>query len=387
MSFAHAVQVKRSTLSVYADVAILYALEEESDYFEEIFGVQLSPDSDEKTGRVFQLFSVIPPKGLPYKCVTAFVGSMGPQDAALLTTLLLQKYKPRTIVLVGIAGSLDSDVLVGDVVVADAVEDYLQDGRLEDGLFKPAGRVYRPHVRLTNTSRYLRVAHRNVWERIEKAACADAMEALDSIRPAGNQKLLASIIRSDSFVSKTGHLASGPVVGASSAFAQWLKTLDRKFLALEMESAGVMNAVYQGAGDERTLIIRGISDLTDERKALLDKAGGGVFRGLAMRNALRLVIAFFEGGEFERNNGSSTSGNQPSSVAQNSSSGARDIIVAERSIFEDTKTGDISGEKISGSAPQHHSAGNIEVLKEGIVRRSCIGDISGINIKGTDQPE
>jgi nucleoside phosphorylase len=287
-------------LSTAVDVAILFALEEESNCLEPFLKEQPRSERDDKSGRAFQLFSVCPSDDYTYKCVTTFVGSMGAQDAGHVTALLLRRYSPRTIVLVGIAGSLDSDILVGDVVVAETIEDYFQDGRVEDGRFAAAGRVYRPHTRLMNVARHLRKTHPVVWQRLREQSSTDAADAVCTMK---NPETVSALIRGGGLKIAVGHIASGPVVGTARSFASWLKTLDRKFLALEMESAGVMNAIYQCAGDERALIVRGISDLSDERKKQLDTAGSGVFRGLAMRNALRLIMALFESGAFEHREG------------------------------------------------------------------------------------
>jgi len=73
-------------------------------------------------------------------------------------------------------------------------------------------------------------------------------------------------------------------------FAQWLKkTFDRKFVAVEMESAGFMNAAYEFGEEARVIVIRGISDSADAKKKELDKLGSGVLRRLAMSNALRAL--------------------------------------------------------------------------------------------------
>ena len=49
---------------------------------------------------------------------------VGKVYAAILTTLVLKKFKPELVVNVGCAGSLNSDVHVGDVVVANRVADW-----------------------------------------------------------------------------------------------------------------------------------------------------------------------------------------------------------------------------------------------------------------------
>ena len=78
------------------------------------------------------------------------------------------------------------------------------------------------------------------------------------------------------------------MVGRTTFFVDWLKNRrDRKYLALEMESAGIMTAAHTRATS--TLIIRGISDYCDDRKKELDKIGNGVLRRYAMSNAIALL--------------------------------------------------------------------------------------------------
>ena len=87
----------------------------------------------------------------------------------------------------------------------------------------------------------------------------------------------------------TGHIASGPIVGATNQFVQWLKEKrDRKLVALEMESVGVMNAAHKRAY-QFTNYSRNFSDYSDERKTKLDEISGGALRRYAMNNALALL--------------------------------------------------------------------------------------------------
>jgi nucleoside phosphorylase len=64
-----------------------------------------------------------------------------------------------------------------------------------------------------------------------------------------------------------GKVASGPIVAGSSRFTAWLKSRDRKYLVVEMESAGVLAACEPF--DVTTMVIRGVSDFGDDRKKQL----------------------------------------------------------------------------------------------------------------------
>jgi hypothetical protein len=55
-----------------------------------------------------------------------------------------------------------------------------------------------------------------------------------------------------------------------------------------MEAAGVLCATY-GMSTE-TVIIRGISDLADDRKQGMDRIGGGGLRRYAMENAISILL-------------------------------------------------------------------------------------------------
>jgi nucleoside phosphorylase len=283
------------TVASVTDVAILFALEEE---FEEFFPYMKDVENEpHRTGTQFYVFEY---KGSrrEYTCVSTFVGTMGAQDAFDLTATVIDRYRPRTIVLIGIAGSLDKRVCVGDVVVADSVDDYLQDARVlpADGSFhfQLSGRTYRPNIIPINQLRHLKFSHTADYKLLMDQCRSDLNGLLDSLKP-GERDAAAKIVRSGDVAITSGHLASGSVVGAANAFAGWLRSnRDRKYLAIEMESAGVMNAIYRRAGDEQALIIRGISDYSDERKDLLDQIGGGVFRGWATRNAIRVLLKLLD---------------------------------------------------------------------------------------------
>ena len=57
---------------------------------------------------------------------------MGEQRAGRVTQRLLQQFTPATVVVLGIAAGISKDVKLGDVVVADQVESYLQQSKIVD---------------------------------------------------------------------------------------------------------------------------------------------------------------------------------------------------------------------------------------------------------------
>jgi nucleoside phosphorylase len=87
-----------------------------------------------------------------------------------------------------------------------------------------------------------------------------------------------------------GPIASGNVVAASSAFVAEVKRIDRKFVAIDMEAAGVVLAAVERIHPLPCLIVRGISDRADEKKKALDEQGKQAWRRYAVRNAAALLV-------------------------------------------------------------------------------------------------
>jgi Phosphorylase superfamily len=95
-----------------------------------------------------------------------------------------------------------------------------------------------------------------------------------------------------------GHVASGNTVGAAQGYAVELRGIDRKFLALEMEAAGVAQAAHGRQSPIDFLVVRGISDFSDQRKAQLDAAYGGGWRKYAMASASAFLLGLLRSDTF-----------------------------------------------------------------------------------------
>ena len=187
----------------------------------------------------------------------------------------------------GIAGALEPELRLGDVVIASSVDEYLVAARATAGPdrynFEVAGVSWvawpRPgHVRSHNF-RYLGGG-------FEASAAAGGRAA------AG---FLPELARPEPRPYLVGPIASGDVVGADEAFAQWLRQHNRFRAALEMEAGGVARAIYR-SGQTELLVVRGISDFADKRKQDLDATAGpggdrGAWRHYAALNAVDLLAA------------------------------------------------------------------------------------------------
>lgn len=286
------------------DVGIVIALDEEfAELFREIkHRYQSIPDGE--TGREYYLFEQ---SGLhdsyPYRCVATFVGEMGPMLSSLVTHRLTEKWKPRTLVMLGIAAAMSKDIYIGDVVVAKQIDSYIDYSKAvpdqDPGNFTFAfgGEVYRSNHALLNATKNFKFVHEEIFQEWQRRCQYELSQLIPQEQC--EQLLALKWLRSEA-QTVSGDLASGPTVGAAQAFIGWLKKRNRKYAALEMEAAGFMAAIYEQADAQRTLVLRSISDYGDERKQELDAVEEGAFRRYAMRNAIQLLWRYLEAGILPR---------------------------------------------------------------------------------------
>ena len=222
---------------------------------------------------------------------------MGKADATLFTERLVVRHQPGTVVSIGIAQSLKSDVKIGDVALAAQIDDYLYRDKAvaDDQDFKHGGIVFRSNhhdiARLTNFE-FVHPAPLAAW------ATTGGQDAKNVLTEQDLASLAAHGVWSNEprFHADEIHLACGDVVGADTEFTRWLHRRDRNLQVLEMESAGVLRAITARATPLRSLVLRGISDSTLMPKAESDELSEGAARGLAMRNAVRFALTLMDHG-------------------------------------------------------------------------------------------
>jgi nucleoside phosphorylase len=230
----------------------------------------------------------------------------------MTTSVLLQRFSPRAIVNIGIAGGL-KDVRLGDVVVPDQVVAYLENAKAiaagRGFAFRLAAEVYRCAFSFVKLMQNFSIAYEplhTAW----KEACAKDLHAMFEDRE------IAELEKTDADVAeqrqrdrrfrlepviKVGHTASGPAVAAAEVFAEWLKKNgDRSFLCVEMEAAGMLAATAGAMEHIDSVVIRAVSDFADEQKSTLDRTFGDRFRRYAMHNASRLFASLLQAGLIPR---------------------------------------------------------------------------------------
>jgi 5'-methylthioadenosine/S-adenosylhomocysteine nucleosidase len=186
---------------------------------------------------------------VPGTSVEVVVGRTGEGNvaAAVVAQRAIEVFRPRAVLLVGVAGALSDAIGLGDVVVATRVY-AVHGGKEEDGRFYARPRAFEAGHALLNLA--VRLDAGRIWQ----------SEGLDG-SAAGFRVHFKPVASGETVVnSREGSLAA------------LVRQHYNDAVAIEMESAGVAQAAH--AAEVPMLTIRGISDRADGRKQAADAAGG-----------------------------------------------------------------------------------------------------------------
>jgi nucleoside phosphorylase len=210
--------------------------------------------------------------------------AQGETAAAVATARLLRDTAATAVALVGCAGGLDGDLRLGDVVVGTEVHSYATTAKAVPGEHPDGFAMNTAFSGWRVRGELFDFLHGFPLIDAGREAYAHWAQAAQQRAPDG-----AGPIR-----SHTGIVASGPFVSAAPSLSEQLRKADRKLLSIDTESGGVVASAERYGVD--VVIIRGISDFADDRKASLDQTTTGdgrtgAWREYAVRNAAELFAA------------------------------------------------------------------------------------------------
>jgi len=205
---------------------------------------------------------------------------MGRTHAGRAVSETLSEFDVGLIVCLGIAGSLTSDLRLGDVCYSNNIADVLDNARAVDN---SAGQL---DIALSLT--YFSTPR-------EVIAAFNFCRVLPDLQPGykkwqDDQKKFADEIgilsaipgNHNNYPSSVDGLIVCAAVSKSEVYNQKLRAIDRKVLAVETESGGIFEEAARRSVPAVT--IRGISDLANADKSRLEKSTGGSVRKLAAVN-------------------------------------------------------------------------------------------------------
>jgi 5'-methylthioadenosine/S-adenosylhomocysteine nucleosidase len=180
--------------------------------------------------------------GKAYRLVVLPLLGMGRVNAATATVDALKRWRPRHVVLVGIAGGIaERGVKVGDLLVSEQVVDYELQKLTDKGVqvrwsvHKASRRLYAAALNMIG----------DAWTRQVEVSHPSE----------GHQPRL-----------HFGPIASGDKVIASSSVLAEYRNVWPALIGVEMEAAGVASACFSAARPPEFFMVRGVSDLADPHK-------------------------------------------------------------------------------------------------------------------------
>jgi nucleoside phosphorylase len=194
--------------------------------------------------------------------VAAAQAGPGNLGAGIVLERAVTAFRPEVAIFVGIAGGR-KDVRHGDVVVADAVYDY-ETGKAENTDYRPRVKTFAPSFGLLQRARA--VAREDRWPDLVPPARR---------RPVAFVKPIAA--------------GSKVIAGGRSEIARFLTQNCGDALAVDMESYGFLHGAYVNSGLS-TLVVRGISDLLDDKTADNDRD----WQAQAANNAAAFAFALLQ---------------------------------------------------------------------------------------------
>ncbi len=233
--------------------------------------------------------------GRTYRCLASFVGEKGEQHAAFLMHRLLENWQVRTVVVLGLAVAMNPDVQLGDVVIANRIVTYQQDSKdvpakgVAGFTFQSVGEAYSLDNRILRelqNSKFPGAEQLSKWQQYSDIQRSQIVSRNEE------KKLISAGLVTRSPQVKVGHVASGPTVVAAAALSQWSKD----HLALEMESGGILAAIYHSTRFTETIVLRSISDLGDKRQDRLHQIDRESLRRWGMSNAIHFLWTMMDEG-------------------------------------------------------------------------------------------
>ena len=237
------------------DVAIINALQEKENEmirswddcdWQEVKGI---PDEN-----VTYYSAILEKEGRKIRCVTAYADRMGMVATAVLTTKIINYFRPRYVFMTGICAGISSDKAnFGDIIVAESVIDgasgkYANKG--EEHIFVPDYKMINTPASFLNKIRRLK-EDRTLMDKIR-----------NTYRPkVVNPNHILNVL--------VGPTASVPAVVADKQVIEDLKGQERKLVGLEMEAYGMYYAVDRSVKPQPQIVasLKSATDFADSKKS------------------------------------------------------------------------------------------------------------------------
>lgn len=259
-------------------IGVVVALLEEYEYLADAIPLQVTDHA--LSGNTYYTATLGDTPETPFVLIVTLVGRKGVGFAVAAAERLLADHHPHVLVSLGISGQVHpKDGGLGDVVIGDSTTAYLENFKAVDEpedrfRFEAGTETFRSDAELASRAAQLRIQDRaryDAWSETELAMRAPLAVPAPTVWH--------------------GPIAAGPGVVASEAFKAFVRSQNRGFLAVDMESSGVAQTSWLDLRRSKLLLVRGISDGANSSKDALDTNAKINYRQIAMRAASTYLVA------------------------------------------------------------------------------------------------
>jgi nucleoside phosphorylase len=270
------------------DVAVVTALAEEFQTVREVFSKDATPCGSDVRGDIkAELFRLQAGTHEYTICLASSFG-IGGVKMATFAAKVFDRWKPVAAILTGIAGLVKTDWFdLGDVAVAEQVFGYGNVAVLKGKLvFRKSG--YQANSALRRAANTFRSEVYSDWQKKRRVDIAALAATVSESRPPAKRIHLPTLQGGPQVFVESG--ASGPFLVRDAEFRDETigAGVDANVAWLEMEGDGFMESAH--VADVKAIVIKGISDPSDENKPLLESKTNGFWRLYAAANAAAVVI-------------------------------------------------------------------------------------------------
>lgn len=258
-------------MSSPVDFLLVTPLDEERDSLLDFLPGYQREDPTEEDIRVYYTAQVpyTYPSGTGghYSVVVMPLARMGHNEAGTATSDAVRKWKPRNVILVGIAGGVETGgARLGDILIADQVASY-EHAKVREGKSHVRWRVDRVDDRLFGHAKNFLMRD---WKPVS------------SLRPQkGEIRVLF------------GPVCTGNKVIADESLVSEYQEVWSKLIGVEMEAGGVANAIATAPSRPTFFMIRAVSDLANADKGTESVEA---WRQYACRSAAFYTVEFLKSG-------------------------------------------------------------------------------------------
>ena len=250
ISYIHKSTDESNTIINYQyDLAIICALDDPEFKQIELLSDNWKPVKKSNTSLPFQE-TIFKYENKELKVIAIPINKMGMVPSAVLSTQIIELFRPKYLVMTGIAAGIEDEVKLGDILIANPSWDS-GSGKLKKD--KDGNKIFDIDPKQETLDGD--IEHNILKLKKDKAF-------LNKIREGWTSQEISNVLN-----VHVGAIASGAAVIADNEITEKIKKQSRNMIGIEMEAYGVMYAAKHATKPKPIpIIIKSVCDFADEEK-------------------------------------------------------------------------------------------------------------------------